>query len=546
VPFRRLCRFLPIALALLAACGRRGERAKYVPGSAPEILGIQRADLQTAIATRVSKGTAPTWVTRDRWKRVRDLYATWDNAPLWLEPEGVKDRATALLDALEHAPEHALRTDGYPLDFIRRVITSPKLDSGATAQDVADADVLLTAAYVGYASDMLIGQVDPRSISQAWHIQAKLSVVDSALARALDDTLMAQGLAAMAPQDSEYVLLKSEYRRYQGIVAAGGWPMIDHGVSSDELKTRLEAEGYAVSDPDSVTPSLKFFQERHGLAADGVIGKSTFAALNVPAADRARQIGSNLERHRWLPRSLGSRYVYVNVPSFRLDAYDSGQRVLSMKVVVGAEYKGKATPVFSDSMKAVVFRPYWNITRDIEKAEIAPKIASDPTFLARNDMEYYREAGARFIRQRPGPLNPLGRVKFLFPNDYNIYLHDTNQRELFARSARALSHGCIRVEKPQALTQFVLGWPADSVRQSMDSGADNASVALSLKVPVYIVYFTAYARDGQLYFADDLYKRDDVLKNRVEPIVTDAAPPRDTPPYARAKPLQRLTAVPPA
>ncbi len=465
----------------------------------------------------------------------------YDNAPLWLEPEGVKDRARALLTTLQAAPEHALLTNGYPLDSIQHVVEAPAVTgatSGATAQALADADVLLTAAYVGYASDMLIGQVDPRTLSQAWHIPARLSDVDTALVRALEDTSMSNGLAAMAPQDSEYAILKRGYAQYQKIAAAGGWPTVEHGVSSAELGARLHIEGYGVDSasatadstivPSAVVAALKDFQEQHGIAADGVLGPMTFAALNVLAAERVKQIASNMERHRWLPRSLGNRYVYVNVPSFRLDAFDSGQRVLTMKVVVGAEYEGKATPVFSDSMESVVFRPYWNVTPTIMRTEILPKVAQDPTYLARNNMEYYQSGGGRAIRQRPGPTNALGYVKFLFPNDYNIYMHDTPEKTLFGKVVRAASHGCVRLEHPAELAQFVLGWSADSVQNAMNAGPTNSVVRLRAKIPVYIVYFTAYGRDGRLYFSDDLYGRDEGLKARIEPPAPVAVPPDTT------------------
>jgi murein L,D-transpeptidase YcbB/YkuD len=231
-----------------------------------------------------------------------------------------------------------------------------------------------------------------------------------------------------------------------------------------------------------------------------------------------------MERHRWLPRALGQRYVYVNVPAFRLDAYDSGQRVLSMKVVVGSEYNGHSTPVFADSMRYVVFRPYWKPTANILKTEILPKLKTDKTYLDRNDMEFGEEDGDRVLRQRPGPHNSLGLVKFLFPNDYNIYLHDTNQKNLFAKVDRAASHGCIRLEQPAKLAQYVLGWTPDSVKTSMESGPDNRTITVPTKVPVYIVYFTAYERDGQLYFADDVYRRDDGLKGKVSGDLMTPAP----------------------
>jgi murein L,D-transpeptidase YcbB/YkuD len=186
-----------------------------------------------------------------------------------------------------------------------------------------------------------------------------------------------------------------------------------------------------------------------------------------------------------------------------------------MKVVVGSEYQNKATPTFSDSMELVVFRPYWNITPDIQSKEIGPRLASDPGYLDRENMEYYKDGGATRIRQRPGGKNALGLVKFLFPNDFNIYLHDTPAKALFAKTDRAASHGCIRLEKPASLAEWLLGWDSPRVHEAMNDGPDNHQVRLPRKLPVYIVYFTAYYRDGELYFADDIYGRDNALERQV-------------------------------
>jgi L,D-transpeptidase YcbB len=230
--------------------------------------------------------------------------------------------------------------------------------------------------------------------------------------------------------------------------------------------------------------------------------------MNVRADYRLAQIAANMERYRWLPRSFGTRYIFVNVPAFRLEAFDSGQKTLEMKVIVGQEYEDKATPVFADSMETVVFRPYWNVPPTIAAKEILPK---GPAYMARENMETFNDGGRTGIRQRPGPNNALGYVKFLFPNDFNIYLHDTPNHELFNKDVRAFSHGCIRVEKPDQLAQWVLGWPADKVQSEMDNPPDNKSVKVPQKIPVFITYFTSYLRDGQLYFGNDLYNRDDKL-----------------------------------
>ena len=547
--------------ALLFAAGcKANDPSRYIPGLPDAVRGVSIADVRTAISARVDSGRAPSWVPPSEWKRVKALYRRFGNSPLWLEADGVKDRANALLHAIEQAPTHALATKAYPIDSIRRVIDADDVMKNASARSLADADVLLTAAFGAYASDMLIGQVDPKTVSQAWHIPSRPTEVDSALVRTLQSPSMEQGLAAMAPQDSAYAVLKDAYARYQRIAGAGGWPVVPaSGVQrATALRQRLLLEGFlndstavggavqtgartggsSPSDTNRATlvgkstpvpqdarvvDALKRFQEQHGFEPTGKLTAGTLEALNIAAAVRVEQIASNLERHRWLPRSLGSRYIYVNVPSFRLEAYDNSQKALEMKVVVGAEYQGRATPVFSDSMEVVVFRPFWNIPDNIAEKEIWPKAASDPEYLARGNYETYNERGTQRVRQRPGDKNALGLVKFLFPNDFSIYLHDTPQKSLFAKPDRAASHGCIRVEKPTELAQFVLGWPADRVEAAMHGSNDN-TVKVPRKIPVYIVYFTAYARDGQLFFGDDLYERDESL----EEAVADTIAPRST------------------
>jgi murein L,D-transpeptidase YcbB/YkuD len=262
--------------------------------------------------------------------------------------------------------------------------------------------------------------------------------------------------------------------------------------------------------------AVKDFQAHHAIGEDGMLGEETLTALNLPADYRVAEIAANLERYRWLPRSLGTRYILVNVPAFKLTAFDSGQQALQMRVIVGKDYEDKATPVFSDSMEFVIFRPFWNVTPAIAAKEIFPKEDENPGYIASQDMEVYSDHGQRAVRQRPGPKNALGLVKFMFPNDFNIYLHDTPNGELFKKDVRAFSHGCIRLEKPAELAQWVLGWDADRVQQAMHDGSNNHQVNLPKKIPVYIVYFTAYARGGQLYFGNDLYDRDSKLVEQVK------------------------------
>jgi murein L,D-transpeptidase YcbB/YkuD len=524
-------------------------RGGWSPASLTEVKGIPIATLRTAVQQRLGQ-KAPTNVGDEAWQHTKRLYTRFQQSPIWFEKGGLdKDRAEALTNALLNATSDGLRIDDYPLAELARAVTAVRASKQPTAEQIASADVVLTAAYASLGEDLLVGQVDPKTVGQSWHIDVRDENVDSALVRTLVKQPLDKAINAMRPNDEEYAALQKELVRFRDLVSKGGWKAIPAGKAlkrgqSDSperiaaLRARLAAEGISVPEASSSAASASSqsgksasrpsastgaafdegfaaavaqFQARHGINVDSALGKETLDALNVPAEYRLGQIAANLERHRWLPRALGTRYIYVNVPAFQLQAFDKGEPVLDMKVIVGQEYEDKATPVFSDSMEAVVFRPYWNVTPDIQAKEIEPKLASDPGYLAANDMEYWNDGGARRIRQRPGPKNSLGFVKFLFPNDFNIYLHDTPNHELFDKDVRAFSHGCIRVEKPAELAQWVLGWDASKVDQAMREGPDNRSVKLPTKIPVYIIYSTAYLRDGQLYFGNDLYHRDDAL-----------------------------------
>ena len=268
---------------------------------------------------------------------------------------------------------------------------------------------------------------------------------------------------------------------------------------------------------------MKRFEERHRIEPDGIVDAATVNALNVPVEQRIRTIELNLERWRWLPDPMPARHFIVNVPDFRLEAIEGGKPVLGMRVVVGAP--DNKTPIFADQMTHVVFSPYWNVPAGIAKDETIPRAENDPGFLARNNMEVvgpsgevvdpYRvdwsnTSGLR-IRQRPGSGNALGGVKFIFPNNFDVYLHDTNATRLFERIERGLSHGCVRVEEPHKLAQYVLRdqpeWTPEAIDAAMKSGQEK-HVKLQEQIPVYILYKTAWVHDGGVRFLKDLYGHD--------------------------------------
>jgi len=509
------------------------------------------AALANVVASDASSRVPGLSSTRAAQARTRSLYQQAGRRLLWLSGTGESSRVNALIDALLGAPAQALRVDAYGLETLAAALERARNQPSASA--LADADVRLTAAFVAYGTDVLIGQVDPADITKAWHIDRQLINIDTALASVLTAADAPAAFAALRPQEVSYAALTASLAQYRQIVDRGGWPLVrDVGVVrpgdtvsagfAGDLLGRLYAEGY-IGAPASLQPlrdsgggdhpagragtntpviydsvlsnAMQEYQRRHALAVDAIIGPSTRRSLNRSATDRLRQIAANLERHRWMPRERGDRYVIVNVPAYRLRAVDAGREVLTMNVVVGAEYRGRSTPVFSDSMAYVVFRPYWNVPDGIAARELWPKQRADTSYFSRNGYESVRASWGSYVRQTPGGDNALGLVKFIFPNDFAIYLHDTPSQALFSERMRAASHGCIRVEHPDSLARFVLGWDDDRIQAAMHTGPDNQRVNLDAKLPVYIVYFTAYASDGTMRFADDIYRRDAVVMRAI-------------------------------
>ena len=546
----RTCTIVLLALVGAGACEGRhhsqssGEISTWIPPKPETISGVPADAVKNAIQTHLT-GATPKGVSADTWRHVRALYAEYANAPLWLDSNGLsKDRITELANALASADSDAVRIGEYPVDTLARDVTALSTSRNPTADELADADILMTATYAALGEDLLTGQIDPRSVSQSWFINPREEHMDSALAQTLREGPLDEAIRLIRPQDASYDSLRVELMRYRTLAAKGDWPTVPKGpqlkpgemdsqARLTALAERLRAEGYLADDSSAgatdtartqggrmrydrvLAGAVAQFQAHHDIGVDSMLGPETVEALDKPVAYRLGQIAANLERYRWLPRTLGSKYILVNVPAFELRAFDDGKQVLQMKVIVGQDYQGKATPVFSDSMEFVVFRPYWIVPDSIASKEIYPKVQADPTYLDRNNYEIVNIDHKQRVRQKPGDKNALGLIKFMFPNDFNIYLHDTPQGELFNKDVRAFSHGCIRLQHPDQLAHFVLGWPLDSIHHEMEDGPDDHRVNLKQKIPVYIVYFTTYVKNGALYFGNDLYDRDVKLVDAV-------------------------------
>ena len=541
----RIALSITVLVALTTGCERPGRESagevdrSFEPAKVRSVKGVPAAEVRTAIDKRLD-ATRPKPTTQAQWAHAKKLYENHDGNPLWLDGDGLRERRTkTLMTALLNADADALSLDAYPLEELHRVVSALVETKTPSAELLADVDVALTTTYVMLGDDLLTGQVSPSSVSQDWHIEPTSAQIEAALDRYLRDSRFDVAMTQMRPEYEEYSALQEQLQRYRKLAASGGWQSLpetrtlkpgDHAPAGylTALRERLSVEGYLKHDGrqssgsrgDSVydaeiAGAVAMFQREHGIVVDSALGAETVKSLNVPAAYRLGQIAANMERYRWMPRTPGDKYVIVNVPAFRLEAFENAQKVMEMKVIVGAEFANRNTPAFSDSMQYVVFRPYWNATDNIMDNELWPKVETDPTFLRRNDYEVVSEGGQRRIRQLPGKKNALGLVKFMFPNTFDIYMHDTPEQELFDKDVRAFSHGCIRLEQPERMAEWVLGWSPEEVREAMESDRDDRRVNLKQKVAVYIVYFTTYVRDGRLYFGNDLYNRDAALIERV-------------------------------
>ena len=527
-----------------------GQRSRAV---APESLSV-------IIERRMADTARPANVTAHQWHHVQSLYRTASYAPLWTDGNGLTLRAKSLILALAHADDDGLSLAASPAAGMDSAVS--RID-GSTAA-AAEADILLTSTFAWYAEDMIRGSIDPRKVQPAWHITVNDIDVGTALAGVLHAANFDSAMTRLRPDQQGYAGLRLSLIRYRQIVAGGGWPQLaagpvlhvgDSAATVPTLRRRLAVEGFISAGAttesqvydSAVAGAVATFQARHGLAVDSTIGPATLKSMNVTADHRVLQIAANLERYRWLPHDLGGRYILVNIPGFHLAAYDQGKRVLEMRVVVGREYGGRATPIFSDSMSHVIFDPYWNVPSSIAQREILPKAYRDPSYLTRNRYEIVRTfapdatvipvsslsrsalAPGNFryqIRQKPGPKNALGLVKFIFPNDYNVYLHDTPDDQLFSERVRAFSHGCIRVQHPAELAAFVLGpqqWTVAQATSAMNA-AKWRRVDLTQKLPVYIAYFTTFERAGNLSFRPDLYSQDGPLIRALGSVMTRAGP----------------------
>ncbi|MGC2198264.1 MAG: L,D-transpeptidase family protein [Terriglobales bacterium] len=514
------------------------------------IAGQQPSDIQNLVTSGNLEGMRwPNFSDYRVW--VQRFYEPTGYAPAWIQGSQPARQALSLIEVFRDAWKKGLDPEDYDASRWEERIRTLQSSSGGPA--VARFDVALSVSTLRYVSDLRIGRVNPQHFDFELNVQQK----KYDLAQVLRDRILTTSdvqltLDEVEPPFAGYRRTEQALARYidlartddgqklpvvtkpidpgqsyAGVPRLAGFLRLVGDLPADAtLPAEAKTYGGALVD------AVKRFQRRHGLDADGRIGPATIKELNVPLRDRVMQLQLTLERWRWLPAEFSAPPIIVNIPDFRLRALDENNKVvMDMRVVVGKAMRTQ-TPVFTGEMTYVVLRPYWNVPPSILRSEIVPAILRDRGYIARKNYEVTTHAGkvvtageisdevlsqlragTLTVRQKPGPTNALGLVKLIFPNEYDVYLHSAPSQDLFSRSRRDFSHGCIRVERPAELAAWALrnnpGWTLERVQQGMQSGKDDVTVNLVKRVPVFIVYGTALAyENGEVHFSDDIYGHD--------------------------------------
>ncbi|MBS1599614.1 MAG: L,D-transpeptidase family protein [Bacteroidetes bacterium] len=448
---------------------------------------------------------------------IKKFYADRQYAYAWQDTSGMIEQADNLYNQILNIDQEGLSGKILYKDSLTNMFDD------STSRINPEKELMLTAQYFDYAERVWggISEADTKKLN--WLLPRKKLDLPFLMDSLLRDT--ASSIIKNGYSYRQYSLLKNYLSRYRDIHAKNNWAPIKLDVKSlrkgdssqtvAAIRERLfvlgdlsENSGLALFDSVLET-GVKNYQNRTGSKADGIIGQVMIQQLNIPISEIIERIIVNMERCRWVPVNLSNDYLIVNIPDFRLYAFQHDSLIFSMKVVVGKSVH--KTVIFNGDLKYVVFSPYWSVPPGILKNEVLPAIKKDPGYLQRNNMEW----NGKSVRQKPGPKNSLGLVKFLFPNEHNIYLHDSPAKSLFNEDVRAFSHGCIRLEQPKKLAMYLLRndsrWTEDKIDRAMKGGKEQY-VTLQNAIPVFIAYLTAWVdRDGNLNLRKDVYKRDNQL-----------------------------------
>ena len=511
--------------------------------SSPRDLAVIRINLLDLLA---KEPNLPLPI-RQRREALEAYYQTFGGELLWL----ASSRANALISRLKNAEADGLDPNDYPSKQLATIsATGPSADK----RGLAIIELYFSSAFLEYASDLKVGRFLPGKVDPNFFIESRTIDQQAALKDLAQTDSIDRFFDAWQPPGQRYAALRTVLAKYRALAAKGGWNTVPLGESikpgtSDPripaIRARLSLTDVASGEVGTAEGQLygnalvevvKRFQARQGLEGDGVIGSTTIVAMNVPVQERIKSIILAMERLRWMPENLGQQYLIVNIAGFELRRVNAGKVEERMAVVVGKPYH--RTPVFSDRIRFLEFNPYWNVPPDIAVNEELPVLRRNPAGLSAQGFEVVRGnqvsdpssvdwssvGPGHFpyqLRQRPGPNNALGRVKFMFPNPHNVYLHDSPARNLFERNVRAFSHGCIRLSRPLDLAEQVLrvggvqGWSKERINDVVAS-TKNTVVNLREPLPVHITYLTAWADDGVANFRQDIYGHDAKLLAALE------------------------------
>ncbi len=490
------------------------------------------------------------------WPLLDKYYRERGYDPVWCQNNDQSQKIKTLLGFLQTSYKEGLNPRDYAIN--------PDVDSCGQLDDrkMAEFDIALTNAFFKYGKDLYSGRLDPEQVDAEWHIKKADFDPIATLDSTLKENKLQETLEVLAPQHRQYKLLREKLAQFREIQKNRSWPFIPPGrtlkpgdtnpqipLIRRRLATEIQGGLYPNGGNEHIYDNnlmiaVESFQKRHGLEMDGYIGPGTRQAMNMSVEWRIKQIETSMERWRWMPRTLGEQYILVNVPGFELNFIRNDRYILHMRTITGG--KDNTSPSFQSKITQVIFNPTWTVPTSIAIKELLPQQIEDPNFLSKSDMDVFMKnqygnkdaSNTKYnpqnidwsqfnekhfpylLVQRPGPQNSLGRIKFHIPNQFGIYLHDTPYRHLFSKDVRALSHGCIRLEKPEQLAARLLG---DNFNPTPESANKVVSLIdaketvhhnLTETIPVYLVYMTTWIdKDGILQFRDDIYDRDSKISN---------------------------------
>lgn len=476
-------------------------------------------------------------------KDVIDLYKVRNYLPVWSEDGPSKKDLGSLIEVIDSTQTDGLNPSYYNLEQLKLLLDNFNSNK-KNLQWLADLDMLMTDAAYTVAKHLRFGAVDPRSAGVMWKVSHdELNLGEALINNIIDGNDFEKFYNNLRPTRPEYAKLQKLLTVYRDWVGKGGWPKVANGRRKsvlgesnsqiESIKRRLVVTGELSASnaigsnfDKALEGAVKRFQREHGLEVDGTVGAATLLALNMSAEERVAQIVANMERWRWMPRLLPKERIWVNIPDFTLNVFDGDKSILEMPVVVGT-YNNK-TPLLQSSVNLVVLNPEWNIPESITKKEMLPKLKQDPNYLKRQNIQVVQQIDGKTVlrdssevdfsslqpgdfrlKQASGSGNALGKVKFLFPNPYAVYLHDTTAKSLFTHGVRAYSHGCVRVSQPLELASTIFSsskeWDKSKIEQAIKSGR-RKSISVDNEMPVFILYWTAVeAKNGDMLLLNDIY-----------------------------------------